>query len=143
MLRLAGARTSGTLLWMVGEKTIREHIAPRISEAAAAAGRPAPRIVASLPICVTDDSAGARERASRALTMYGQLPSYRAMLDREGAAGPADVAVFGGESEVEDRLAALRDAGATQFSAVEFARGDEVARTRELLVRWQDRARAA
>ena len=143
MLRLAGARTSGTLLWMVGEKTVREHIAPLVSEAAAKAGRPAPQIVASLPIAVTDDAAGAREVASRAFAMYGQLPSYRAMLDREGAEGPADVCVFGNESEVEDRLAAMQEAGATQFSAVEFARDAEAERTRELLVRWQNRANTA
>jgi F420-dependent oxidoreductase-like protein len=139
MLRLAGARTAGTVLWMVGEKTLREHIAPEIGEAAARAGRPAPRIVAGLPICVTGDVAAARERAGRAFAMYGQLPSYRAMLDREGGVAPADVALIGGESEVEDRLAALAAAGATEFAASEFARGDDAARTRELLVRWQSR----
>jgi F420-dependent oxidoreductase-like protein len=143
MLRLAGARTAGTLLWMVGEKTVREHIAPRISEAAASAGRPAPRIVAGLPVCVTDDGKGVRENAARAFAIYGQLPSYRAMIDREGVEGPADVAIIGAENEVEDRLAAMRAAGATEFAAVEFAReGDERARTRELLIRWQTRANA-
>ena len=143
MLRLAGARTAGTLLWMVGEKTVREHITPRISEAAAAAGRPAPRVVAGLPICVTDDPSGTRERAERAFAIYGQLPSYRAMLDREGARSPADVAVIGAENEVEDRLAALAAAGATEFAAVEFCRGaDEIGRTRDLLIRWQGRGGA-
>lgn len=134
MLRLAGARTSGTVLWMVGEKTIKKHIAPRVGEAADKAGRPAPRVVASLPVCLTDDVASTRARADRAFAMYGQLPSYRAMLDREGAAGPTDVSIIGGEAEVKDRLNAIAEAGATEFSAVEFCKTDEEReRTREVL----------
>jgi F420-dependent oxidoreductase-like protein len=134
MLRLAGSRTAGTILWMVGPKTIREHIVPRISEAAAKAGREAPRVVAGLPICVTDDVERTRERAGRAFAIYGQLPSYRAMLDREGAETPNDVCVFGGASEVRDQLMAIAEAGATDFAAVEFCKTqDEMAATRELL----------
>lgn len=138
MLRLAGTRTDGTILWMVGHQTIREHIGPRISEAAAKAGRAAPRIVAGLPVCVTDDAAAARERAARAFAIYGQLPSYRAMLDREGADGPADVCLIGSEQQVTEGLAALAEAGATDFAAVEFASGeDERARTRQALASWK------
>jgi F420-dependent oxidoreductase-like protein len=138
MLRLAGAHTAGTILWMVGEKTVRDHIAPTLREAAAKAGRPAPRIVGGLPICVTDEPEAVRERAGRAFAMYGQLPSYRAMLDREGAASPADVAIIGSASYVEDRLSALKEAGATEFAAAEFAReGAESEQTRDALKRWQ------
>ncbi|MDP6977227.1 MAG: LLM class F420-dependent oxidoreductase [Myxococcota bacterium] len=134
MLRLAGHRTEGTVLWMVGEKTIASHIAPRIHDAAAKAGRPEPRIVASLPICVTEDEANIRNRADRAFAMYGQLPSYRAMLDREGAETPTDAGIFGNEAYVRDRLNAIAEAGATEFSAVEFCRtDDERENTRELL----------
>lgn len=134
MLRLAGALTAGTVLWMVGEKTIKEHIAPRVREAADKAARPAPRIVASLPVCVTDDEASTRSRADRAFAMYGQLPSYRAMLDREGAAGPTDVSIIGSEAKVKDRLNAIAEAGASEFSAVEFCKTDEEReRTREVL----------
>lgn len=140
MLRLAGSRTAGTLLWMVGQRTIREHIVPRISEAAAEAGRPAPRIVAGLPVCVTDDPAVTRKRAARAFAIYGQLPSYRAMLDREGAAGPEDACIIGGEQQVRDQLAALSEAGATDFAAIEFGSSDdEQARTRAALVEWNSR----
>jgi 5,10-methylenetetrahydromethanopterin reductase len=134
MLRLAGSRTAGTILWMVGPRTIREHIAPRISEAAAKAGRGRPRVVASLPICVTDDKQRTRERLGRAFAIYGQLPSYRAMLDREGAESPPDVSVIGGEAEVRERLADIADAGASDFAALEFCKtDDERVRTRELL----------
>lgn len=134
MLRLTGRLADGTILWMVGPKTIREHIAPTINGAADAAGRPAPRIIASLPVCVTDDEAGARQMLAAVLSQYGELPFYRAMLDREGAATPGDVSIVGGEDAVREQLAAIADAGATEFAAVEFPAGpDGTARTRALL----------
>jgi F420-dependent oxidoreductase-like protein len=134
MLRLAGRETDGTILWVVGPRTIREHIVPAISRAAEDAGRPRPRVVAGLPICVTDDEVGTRDLARRALAIYSELPSYRAMLDREGAREAADVAVIGSEAEVRDQLSAIAEAGATDFAALEFTRtDDERARTREVL----------
>jgi len=132
-LRLAGAQTDGTALWMVGAKTLAAHIVPIITEAARRAGRPAPRILVGLPICVTSDAAAARARAARAFQMYGQLPSYRAMLDREDVAGPEDVAVVGSESEVERQLADLEQAGATDFTASPFGSAEEQQRTLEFL----------
>ena len=60
MLRLAGEVADGTILWMTGPKTIESHVAPRVNNAAADAGRPAPQIVASLPIAVTNDPDAAR-----------------------------------------------------------------------------------
>ena len=83
---------------------------------------------------MTDDPDGARERAAKIYAMYGYLPSYRAMLDREGAEGPADVALVGDEATVAAGIQRVADAGATDFSAAEFAHGDdERRRTRELL----------
>ncbi|MFG1701105.1 TIGR03564 family F420-dependent LLM class oxidoreductase [Nonomuraea sp. NPDC049309] len=120
MLKLAGTVAAGTVLWMTGPKTIAEHIAPTITAAAAEAGREAPRIVCSLPICVTDDPEGAVARANKIFSMYGTLPSYRAMLDREGAAGPGDVAVVGDEETVLARLETLRQAGVTDFAGAPF-----------------------
>jgi len=133
MLRLAGERADGTVLWMTGPATVRDYIAPAITKAAAAAGRPAPRVVCILPVCVTDDPDQARTRAARIFEIYGQLPSYRAMLDREGAAGPADVAIVGDEEIVGSRIMALADAGVTDFVAGEFAVGEDAKRTRALL----------
>ena len=133
MLKLAGQRTAGTILWMTGPATVRDYIVPTISAAAQEAGRPAPRVVCILPVCVTDDPDGARARAARVFEIYGQLPSYRAMLDREGAQGPADVAIVGDEDTVADQITALADCGVTDFVAGEFARGDERLRTRTLL----------
>jgi F420-dependent oxidoreductase-like protein len=133
MLRLAGQRTDGTVLWMTGPATIRDYIVPTISEAAVAAGRPSPRVVCLLPVCVTDDPAGARDRANRVFAIYGQLPSYRAMLDREGAAQPGDVVLTGDEDAVAAQIRALEEAGVTDFVAAEYSRGDDQVRTRALL----------
>jgi F420-dependent oxidoreductase-like protein len=134
MLKLAGTMADGTVTWMTGPATLAEHTVPAITAAAAGAGRPAPRVVVGLPVCVTDDADGARARAAKTFAMYGFLPSYRAMLDREGAEGPADVAIVGDEATVAAGIRRVADAGATDFSAAEFAVDpDERRRTRELL----------
>jgi F420-dependent oxidoreductase-like protein len=133
MLRLAGELTDGTLSWMAGLRTIGSHIAPTLTAAAAEAGRPRPRVVVGLPLCVTDDIDGTRARASRIYERYGQLPSYRAMLDREGVAGPADVAIVGSETEVERQLVALESAGATDLCASVFGSAEQKERGYTLL----------
>jgi alkanesulfonate monooxygenase SsuD/methylene tetrahydromethanopterin reductase-like flavin-dependent oxidoreductase (luciferase family) len=133
MLRLAGEFTDGTVLWMTGPATVRDYIVPSVTAAATAAGRPSPRVVCMLPVCVTDDVTQARSDADKAMAIYGQLPSYRAMLDKEGAAGPGDVAIAGGEDAVAEQIRALADAGVTDFVAAEYARGADGPRTRALL----------
>ncbi|HTO08779.1 MAG TPA: TIGR03564 family F420-dependent LLM class oxidoreductase [Myxococcota bacterium] len=134
MLELAGREAAGTILWMVGARTVRAHIAPRIRQAAQAAGRPAPRIVAGVPVCVTDDVARAREFAAQKLRMYGALPAYRAMLEREGVSGPEDLLVAGSASKVRDQLAEYAAAGATDLRAGALCASEsETERTRALL----------
>ncbi len=134
MLKLAGARTAGTITWMTGPKTLEAHTVPTLREAAADAGNPDPRVAAGIPICVTDDVDGARRRAATVFAIYGQLPSYRAMLDREGLDGPADLAFIGDEDTVAERIRSMADAGVTDLVASEFgSNADEQARTRELL----------
>lgn len=134
MLRVTGAMCDGTLTWCTGPETLRDHTVPTIVAAADQAGRPAPRVIAALPVCVTTDKAAAAERAAKVFAVYGTLPSYRAMLDREGAAGPADIAITGSVAEVQDRVASLAAIGVTDFAAVEFgATPDEVASTREAM----------
>lgn len=137
MLKLAGRRTSGTLTWMCGPKTLDEHIGPTLREAAAEAGRPedAVRVVAGLPISVTDDVAGARAQAADQFGMYGTLPSYRAMLDREGYPNPEDAAIIGDEKTVSERLDELGALGVDEVSAVVFDASPEGRqRTRALLL---------
>jgi F420-dependent oxidoreductase-like protein len=134
MLRLAATMANGTLTWCTGPATLAEHTIPTIVEAAEEAGAAAPRIIAALPVCVTDDIDGAHERAAKVFAVYGQLPSYRAMLDREGVAGPADIAIVGSAAEVSERIAALDGIGVTDFAAVTFAVDpDERAATAEVL----------
>lgn len=136
MLRLAGRRTAGTLTWMTGPKTLAEHILPTLRRAAVEAGREetAVRVAASLPVSVTDDVAGARARAAEEFAVYGQLPSYRAMLDREGYAGPDDAAIIGDEETVSQRLDELSASGVDEFVASVFAADPETrARTCALL----------
>jgi F420-dependent oxidoreductase-like protein len=138
MLALAGAVADGTITWMTGPKTIAGHIAPRLNEAAAAAGRPAPRVVAGVPIAVTGDHSAARDQAARSFAVYNSLPSYRAMLDREGAADPSEAAIIGDEDAVRAQVDRYHEAGVTDFWAVPFrVRGDDeaVPRTRGLLVK--------
>lgn len=134
MLKLAGARTAGTITWMTGPRTIAEHTAPAIRAAAEEAGNPEPFVTSGVPVCVTDDVEGTRARAAQVYAIYGQLPSYRAMLDREGLEGPADLAIIGDEDTVADRIRAFADAGVTDLAASEFGSGaGERRRTRDLL----------
>jgi F420-dependent oxidoreductase-like protein len=131
MLKATAELADGTLTWCTGPATLADLTVPTINAAAEAAGRPAPRVIAALPVCVTDDRAAATARAAKLFEIYGQLPSYRAMLDREGAAGPEDIAITGTEAEVVERIAALADIGVTDFAAVEFpGNPDEAAATR-------------
>jgi F420-dependent oxidoreductase-like protein len=138
MLALAGSQGDGTITWMTGLKTLQEHTVPRINEAAAAAGRGAPRIVAGLPITVTNEVETARKRAARVFELYGSLPSYRAMLELEGVESPADIAIMGDEDTVGERLSRLSDIGVTDLLAVPYAVGENkpasLERTRALLV---------
>jgi F420-dependent oxidoreductase-like protein len=137
MLKVAGKRTAGTLTWMCGPKTLGEHIGPAIRAAAAEEGRPqsAVSVVAGLPIAVTDDVDGARAQAADQFALYGTLPAYRAMLDREGYANPQDAAIIGDEKTVSERLDELAALGVDEFSAVVFDASPEVReRTRALLL---------
>ena len=111
MLKLAGTYAAGTSTWMTGPNTIRDYIVPHISAAAEEAGKPAPRIVCGLPICLTDDEAASRAKIAEDLSVYGMLPSYRAMLDKEGVEGPAELSLVGNEAALREAIQGLRDAG--------------------------------
>lgn len=121
MIRLAAQYADGTVTWMTGEKTLADHTVPTMRAADDGADK---RVVAALPVAVTDDVAAAKALAAQIFVIYGQLPSYRAMLDREGAAGPEDVAIVGSADEVTERITAMIDSGVTEFVAVPFSRDD-------------------
>lgn len=134
-LAVAGKWADGTTLAWVGSKTVAEHIVPRLSAAAADNDRPTPRVVATLPVCVTDQPNVVRASIAKGLSLYGSLPSYKEMFRREGVSGPSDVAIIGARDEVSDRIAALFEAGVTDFAPSEYClnAGERVA-TRELLI---------
>lgn len=135
LLKIAGRRTAGTCTWMTGPETLAQHVGPTLRQAAADAGREGQvRVAASLPISVTDDVDTARAQAAEQFAIYGQLPSYREMLDREGYAGPQDAAIIGDEDTVRGRLDELRQAGVDEYVAAPFDPSAEGrARTRALL----------
>ena len=113
MIKLTAELADGTNTWMVGPKTMEEHIIPSFN----AAGRTDPEIVAGMPIVLTTKVDAAKEAIAKQLTVYGQLPSYRAMLDREGAAGPADIAIVGDENQLRGQIKRFEDMGVSDFNA--------------------------
>lgn len=118
MLRIAGEHASGTILWMADERAIAEHIAPRITKAAAAAGKPAPRVVAGVPvaICAKHEVDAARAWANKVLGHAEFCPNYQRLLDRGNATDVGDILAAGDESVVIDRMRAFRDAGTTDLA---------------------------
>ncbi len=134
MLRVTGTLADGTATWCVGPKTLRELTIPTLRQAAADAGRPEPRVVCALPVCVTDDVDAARTRAAQVFAVYDTLPSYKAMMNREGVDGPGGLAILGTEAEVRDQIDELKTIGVTDFNAGVFATDpEELARTNSVL----------
>lgn len=141
MLEMAGGRADGTVLWLSGPRTVETRIRPALEAAANEAGRPDPQLIASVPVCVTDDREKVHAMVAGVLAGYNDLPSYRSVMDTEGVDGPADVSLIGSESEVRAGLEAFASAGTTEFSALEFTTDDEeAAATRALLAEFDRRA---
>ncbi len=134
MLRLAGERADGTILAWVGPRTVREHVAPRIREAAQRMGRPAPRIAAIYSVCVTDDAERARGLVDGWFSGHGDVPSYAKMMALEGVSRPSEIALVGDETQLRARLLEIAEAGVTDLCAGEIgANPEEEARGRALL----------
>ncbi|MFI1035302.1 LLM class F420-dependent oxidoreductase [Streptomyces sp. NPDC020951] len=118
MLRIAGERTDGTVLWMADERTVAEHVVPTIAKAADQAGRPAPRVVAGIPVCLCapHEVDAARERANRILGEAEISPNYQRLLDRGDARDVGDLCAAGDESAITARFRSFADAGVTDLS---------------------------
>lgn len=125
MLKIAGSMADGTITWMTGHKTLAGHVVPSIVAAADAAGKPAPKVVAGLPVLLTDDESAGRQMIGEALSLYKELPSYKAMLEKEGAASAGDIALVGDEASLRSQLQALRDAGVTELNAAVMPLGED------------------
>jgi F420-dependent oxidoreductase-like protein len=113
-LAIAGASSDGTIPYLAGPRTIAEQIKPVIDRAAADGNRPAPKIIASVPVAVTTDADGAHA-AAQSLNFYDQFPSYQKVLAAEGLSHAADLAIIGDADDVGEQLARYRDAGATDL----------------------------
>jgi F420-dependent oxidoreductase-like protein len=137
MLRVAGEVADGTITWMANRAAVESHVFPRITAAAEAADRPAPRVVVGLPVAVHDDVDAARDAAARQYGFYGDLPNYQRILRVGGLERSSDACIVGDEAAVATQLRALVDAGATDVWAAIFPVGDDRAasraRTRALL----------
>ena len=133
MLRLCGRLADGTITWMGGIDYLRDLAIPTMTEAAEGAGRGAPRFVAMVPVLLSDDLDQGRNTVNETFQMYGQIPSYRATLDRGGAAMPADVAVIGDAQSIESGVRAYADIGVTDFAVVVPPAAPTAQATTELL----------
>jgi alkanesulfonate monooxygenase SsuD/methylene tetrahydromethanopterin reductase-like flavin-dependent oxidoreductase (luciferase family) len=127
MLRIAGEHASGTILWLADERAVGEHVVPRITRAAAAAGRPAPRVVTGVPValCPNDEVDAARDRANRVLGHSEYCENYQRLLDRGDAKSEGDLLAAGDEAAVLARLRAFRDAGTTDLAVRVLALGPD------------------
>jgi 5,10-methylenetetrahydromethanopterin reductase len=139
MLKIAGERADGTVLWMADERAIGDHIAPRISRAAADAGRPAPRIIAGIPVCLCANTeiGAAKERANRILAEAETSPNYQRLLDRGDARNVGDLCAAGDEESILSRFKQFADAGVTDLSVRLLPIGD----TRDELIASKYRTR--
>ena len=142
MLRIAGERTDGTVLWLADERAIADHVVPHLTRAAEGAGRPAPRVVAGVPVCLCtpDEVDRAVERTNRILSEAEVSPNYQKLLDLGDARNVGDLLAAGDEAAVERRLRSYADAGVTDLSVRVVPVGDgrdeliaSSKRTRELL----------
>ena len=120
MLKLVGRTADGTVTWMTGPETIRNHISPVINTAAEEAGRPVPQVITAVPVCISSDSDMAEEYAKRDFGFYGELPSYRAMLEREGLTNSWDIALSGSFEQVAEGLQRYENSGGTQVVAAVY-----------------------
>jgi F420-dependent oxidoreductase-like protein len=140
MLRLAGEQTDGTILWMADERAIAEHVVPRITAAAGAAGRPAPRIVAGVPVavCSTSEVDQARAHANQVLGHAELSPNYLRLLERGDAEDVGDTMAAGDETAILTRLRRYRDAGVTDLAARVIALGENPAARTESRCRTEE-----
>lgn len=127
-LQVTGELADGTLPYLAGPRTLEEFIVPTITQAAAEAGRPAPRVIAAVPTLLSEDLEGARTIAAQQLSFYETIPSYRNVIAREGIASVVDLAAIGTEGAIAHQLRRYRDAGATDIVISPLDRSDSVDR---------------
>ncbi|MFI6478314.1 TIGR03564 family F420-dependent LLM class oxidoreductase [Nonomuraea sp. NPDC050663] len=125
-LRIAGELADGVVTTWAGPEALESYVIPAL-------GGGAPRVVATVCVCVTGDEAGVRAMVAEQFAVVNELPAYRAILERGGARGPADVIVAGDEADVLKQLGRLAGAGATELLAVPIGTPEEQERTTAFL----------
>ncbi|MDT5097847.1 MAG: hypothetical protein QOC76_1584 [Mycobacterium sp.] len=126
MLRIAGERTGGTILWMADERAIGDYVVPRITDAARSAGRSQTRVVAGVPVALCSDGEidSARAYASEVLGHADFSPNYVRLLEHGDAEDVGDTMAAGDEATVLARLRRYRDAGVTDLAIRVVPLGD-------------------
>ena len=126
MLKLAGEHADGTVLWLADERAVAEHVVPRITRAAEEAGRPAPRVVAGIPVCLCEPSRvdEARERANRILGEAEVSPNYQKLLEYGDIRDVGGLCAAGDEKAIAARFQRFADAGVTDLSVRLLPIGD-------------------
>jgi F420-dependent oxidoreductase-like protein len=128
MVQAAGELADGVVTWLAGPRSLGEQIVPRLH--AAARGRPAPRVVAALPLAVCADASLARRAADEVFARYAGLDNYRRLLVREGVSSLGAVAIAGTEADIEQQIGRLSDVGVTELWPIVFPVGDDAAGSR-------------
>lgn len=116
MLKVAGELSDGTSMFWCGPNYIERTAVPAITRAAEAAGRPAPRVIAGIPLSVTANEEAARASCAKVWEVYGRIYSYRKVIEAEGASGVADMAIVGDEASVRAQLKRLEAIGVTDYN---------------------------
>ncbi|MEV5888277.1 LLM class flavin-dependent oxidoreductase [Nonomuraea fuscirosea] len=107
MLEVAYDLADGVVVTWITPEMIAKHIAPHTA--------PGARLVAQLITLLSPDADAARAAVAEQLAAIGQMPAYRASLDRAGLANPADTIVIGDETTITDALKRYQDAGVTDL----------------------------
>ncbi|WP_089102851.1 TIGR03564 family F420-dependent LLM class oxidoreductase [Streptomyces hyaluromycini] len=115
-LRVAGELADGTVTFLAGPRALEQHIVPALTQAAADAGRPSPRIIVTVPAVVTGKVEQVMASATEQLAFYETIPSHQRVLAWEGVDRAAELVVAGDEDTVAAGLRRYLDAGATEIT---------------------------
>lgn len=132
-LEVSGRLADGNLTYLAGPRTITEHVIPRLSDGANAAGRELPRVAAAVPVMVTDDLERARIALDGYMDFHTAIDVYRAIIEREGVEHPSELAIVGDADRVREGIERFRAAGVVEFTAAVFGTTEDKLRTIELL----------
>ncbi len=116
---LCGELSDGAISWMCPRAYLVEQALPALERGARAAGRPAPPLVAHVPVMVESDREKVRASVRGSLGYYAQSANYRGMFETAGFPIADtysdelldDLAISGSAEEVAAGLVGLLEAG--------------------------------